>query len=42
VILDRGRVARTLERAEWGAPEPGLSPLERVFLEIHGTPGRTS
>jgi ABC-2 type transport system ATP-binding protein len=40
VILERGRVARTLDRAEWGAPEPGLSALERVFLEIHGTPRR--
>jgi ABC-2 type transport system ATP-binding protein len=38
VILERGHVARTMERAEWGAPEPGLSPLERVFLEIHRTP----
>ena len=40
VILDRGRVARVLARDEWGAPEPGLSPLERVFLDIHAAPGR--
>jgi ABC-2 type transport system ATP-binding protein len=36
VILHRGRVARTLERREWGAPEPGLSPLEREFLALAG------
>jgi ABC-2 type transport system ATP-binding protein len=35
VVLERGRVARTLSRAEWGAPPAGLSPLEKVFLEIH-------
>ena len=35
IILEGGRIARTLARAEWGAPDPGLSPLERVFLEIH-------
>ena len=41
VILHRGRVAQTLERAEWGAPEVGLSPLERRFLALiaAGSPG---
>jgi ABC-type multidrug transport system ATPase subunit len=34
VILHRGRVARALSRAEWGAPDPGLSPLEREFLSL--------
>jgi ABC-2 type transport system ATP-binding protein len=34
VILHRGRVAQTLQRADWGAPEPGLSPLERRFLAL--------
>lgn len=34
VILHRGRVARVLERAAWGAPEPGPSPLEREFLAV--------
>ncbi len=34
VILHVGRVARTLARADWGAPEPGLSPLERDFLAL--------
>lgn len=34
VILSAGRVARTLARVEWGAPQPGLSPLEREFLAI--------
>jgi len=40
VILHRGRISRTLERAAWGAPAPGLSLLEREFLEIAraGTP----
>ncbi|MGH7741999.1 MAG: ABC transporter ATP-binding protein [Candidatus Eiseniibacteriota bacterium] len=35
LILERGRVVRTMTRAEWGSPKAGLSPLERVFLEIH-------
>ena len=34
VLLHRGRVARLLERAQWGAPEVGPSPLEREFLEV--------
>jgi ABC-2 type transport system ATP-binding protein len=34
-ILERGRIARILVRDDWGAPAPGLSPLERVFLDIH-------
>jgi ABC-2 type transport system ATP-binding protein len=36
VMLHRGRVVRVLERAEWGAPEPGPSPLEREFLVVAG------
>ncbi len=34
VVLHRGRIARTLSRAEWGAPGERHSPLERAFLEI--------
>jgi ABC-2 type transport system ATP-binding protein len=34
VLLHRGRVARLLERAQWGAPAAGPSPLERTFLEV--------
>jgi ABC-type multidrug transport system ATPase subunit len=34
VVLHRGRVARALGRADWGAPAPGLSTLERTFLEL--------
>ncbi len=34
IILQLGRVARVLERAEWGDPATGLSALERVFLEL--------
>jgi ABC-2 type transport system ATP-binding protein len=34
VILHRGRVALTLERAAWGGREPGPSPLERAYLDI--------
>ncbi len=34
VLLHRGRVARVLGRADWGAPSPGLSPLEREFLTL--------
>ena len=38
VLLHRGKVARLLDRAAWGAPERGPSPLEREFLEVsrHG------
>jgi ABC-2 type transport system ATP-binding protein len=32
LILHRGRVARSLERAAWGDPGPSLSPLETTFL----------
>ena len=32
VVLHAGRVVRVLERAAWGAPAPGPSPLEREFL----------
>jgi ABC-2 type transport system ATP-binding protein len=32
VMLHRGRVVRVLERAAWGAPAAGPSPLEREFL----------
>jgi ABC-2 type transport system ATP-binding protein len=34
VILHAGRVARTLEREEWGGGAHELSPLEREFLDI--------
>lgn len=34
VMLSAGRVARALDRAEWGAPETGASPLERAFLSV--------
>ena len=34
VILDEGRVARALERAEWGAVDTTVSPLERLFLDV--------
>ena len=34
VLLHRGRVARLLERSQWGAPDRGASPLEREFLEV--------
>jgi ABC-2 type transport system ATP-binding protein len=33
VILRRGRVARELARAEWGAGDEVHSPLEKAFLE---------
>ena len=36
IVLHRGRVARVLERAAWGAPQPGPSPLEREFLAVAG------
>ena len=38
VLLHKGKVARLLDRAAWGGPEPGPSPLEREFLEVsrHG------
>ncbi len=34
VVLHEGRVARTLDRSEWGGREPGLSPLEQAYLAI--------
>jgi ABC-2 type transport system ATP-binding protein len=34
VVLHRGRVARVLERAEWGGAAGTLSPLERAYLAI--------
>ncbi len=34
VLLHKVRVARLLDRAAWGAPERGASPLERTFLEV--------
>jgi ABC-2 type transport system ATP-binding protein len=41
VILHQGRVVCTLDRAAWGAPEPGPSPLERQFLSaIQPPPAR--
>jgi ABC-2 type transport system ATP-binding protein len=38
VLLWRGRVARTLERAAWGAPDQGPSPLERELLALGTEP----
>jgi ABC-2 type transport system ATP-binding protein len=38
VLLHRGGVARVLERAAWGAPLPGPSPLEREFLAVAASP----
>jgi ABC-2 type transport system ATP-binding protein len=38
VLLHRGRVARVLERAAWGAPAAGPSLLEREFLAVAGPP----
>ncbi|HTO91741.1 MAG TPA: ABC transporter ATP-binding protein [Candidatus Sulfotelmatobacter sp.] len=34
VLLWRGRVARTLERAAWGGPDHGPTPLERELLAL--------
>jgi ABC-type multidrug transport system ATPase subunit len=34
VVLHRGRIARTLERREWGSPDAGPSRLEREFLGV--------
>jgi ABC-2 type transport system ATP-binding protein len=34
VLLHKGKVARLLDRAAWGGPEPGPSPLELEFLEV--------
>jgi len=34
VLLSKGRIARTLERAAWGAPDHGPSPLERELLSL--------
>ena len=34
VMLHRGRVARVLDRAAWGAPPAGPSSLEREFLLV--------
>lgn len=34
LILHRGRIARSLERAAWGNPGTQLSPLETAFLEV--------
>lgn len=34
VLLHRGRVARTLSRAEWGGGADVHSPLERLFLDL--------
>ncbi|MEY4071478.1 MAG: Daunorubicin/doxorubicin resistance ATP-binding protein DrrA [Candidatus Eisenbacteria bacterium] len=38
VMLRNGRIAATLERAEWGAPDDRVSPLERIFLDLTRTP----
>ena len=34
VLLHKGRMARLIDRAEWGTPASGPSPLERAFLEV--------
>ena len=34
VLLHGGLVARTMTRAEWGAPADAHSPLERLFLDL--------
>jgi ABC-2 type transport system ATP-binding protein len=34
VILDQGRVARSLARADWGGGHEEVSALERAFLEV--------
>jgi ABC-2 type transport system ATP-binding protein len=34
VLLSRGRIARTLDRAAWGSPAPGPGPLERELLSL--------
>ena len=34
IVLHRGRVARIIERAAWGDPQLGPSPLEREFLAV--------
>jgi ABC-2 type transport system ATP-binding protein len=39
ILLHQGRVARTLQRSEWGGVTPELSPLEREFLDVVGAPG---
>ena len=33
-LLHGGRIVRQLERAHWGSPEHGPSPLEREFLTV--------
>jgi ABC-2 type transport system ATP-binding protein len=38
IVLHRGRVVRTFARDEWGVPAPGLSTLERAFLDLIRTP----
>ncbi len=42
VLLARGRVARTLERAAWGDPAPGPGPLERELLALAASTPETS
>jgi ABC-2 type transport system ATP-binding protein len=42
VLLHRGRVMRSLERAAWGPADPGLSPLEREFLSLAVSPTEES
>lgn len=36
LLLRQGRVARMIDRAAWGAPSRGPSPLEREFLMLEG------
>ena len=38
VLLHRGRIVRTLDRADWGGASPEPSALERAFLEVVRSP----
>lgn len=38
VVLHLGRVVCALDRAAWGGPEPGPSPLERQLLSAIPSP----
>ena len=38
IVLHRGRVVRAIARDEWGVTAPGLTTLERAFLDLIRTP----
>jgi ABC-2 type transport system ATP-binding protein len=38
IVLHRGRVVRAITRDEWGVTAPGLTTLERAFLDLIRTP----